>query len=236
MLTFDLLFLLNTHNLRRTLLLSTVLLIATHSFAQNSPADASNNPPQKDTTLPKPEFGIKLGIQAQNISGNAWNNSFQTGALGGFFVGLHKNKIGVRAEILAGTSIYKANTKKDASGNPIGLADSVGNLADFKVVTLNIPVLFEYYILPGLSIQAGPQLNSILGVKSMNAFPGAAKTLFKQSEFLGVIGVEKKLPHHILVGARYNYGFSDINNVSVSEYPESWKTQTIQVYAGYRFQ
>jgi hypothetical protein len=230
-------FLLNTHNLKRTLfLLSAILLSATYSFAQQTETDTLSYPEPIDTTSPKPELGIKLGVQGQSIMGNAWDNSYKVGAVGGFFIGYHKKKVGVRAEVLGSTSRYSANKGKDAAGNPTGLADTAGNLADFKIITLNVPVLFEYYVTPKLTIQVGPQLNSILFVKSLDAFPGAAKTLFKQTEFAGVIGVEGKLPHNILAGARYNYGFSDINNVTISGYPGAWTTQSVQVYVGYRFQ
>src|ERR1017187_9730232 len=60
-----------------------------------------------DTTLPKPEFGFKLGANFQSITSTDWVQTYNTGVVGGFFVGFHKNKIGVNAEILVSTTGYK---------------------------------------------------------------------------------------------------------------------------------
>ena len=175
-----------------------------------------------DSTLPQIEFGIKLGANVQSISGpEMWEQSYNPGIAGGIFVGMHKNKIGVRLEILASTSRYNART----------LADSLGNKGDFRATYLNLPVLFEYCIIPKLLLQVGPQYSNMLSIKSVTAFSGDVKALFNQSEFAGVIGFEGKLPKHISAGARYIYGFSDLNNQGITN--EKWSTSTIQVYAAY---
>ncbi len=129
----------------------------------------------------------------------------------------------MRAEILASAARYTSKS----------LTDSAGNKGDFRATYLNIPLLFEYRIIPDLVLLLGPQYSNMLSINSVDGFSGNVKSLFKQSEFSGILGLEWKLPKHFLVGGRYIYGFTDMNNEAVSFSTDAWRNSTIQLYAGY---
>jgi hypothetical protein len=199
--------------------LGLAILFSIPAVGQTSPEEP---PMMKDTTSPKPMLGFRLGANFQTITSSDWVQAYNAGVTGGFFAGFHQKNAGIRLEILASTTQYK-------SVIPI---DSEGNKGNFSVVYLDVPLLFEYNIIPQLSIQLGPQFSSIVSVTKQTTLDADPKVLFKSSEFSGVVGLEAKLPAHIIAGARYIYGFTNLNNSALVS-SENWETRTIQVYAGY---
>ncbi len=216
--------------MKRILLVSflfTATLFSGRALAQSVSIQAAPAEPKKDSTIPKIEFGLKLGANFQSISGNTWNNSYKPGVVAGITLGMHKKKVGVRVEVLVGLSNYTS----------VIIRDSSGEKAEFRATYINIPVLFEYSFIPMLKLQAGPQYSNMISVKAVQGFDGDPKVLFKQSELSGVLGLEAKLPAHFSVGARYILGLSNINNnVYTTSASDSWKNSTAQVYVGYSIQ
>lgn len=177
----------------------------------------------KDSTLPKIEFGIKLGADIRTITGNTWDNGTRLGPAGGIFVGMQKKKVAVRVEITADVARYTSDV----------LTDSLGNKGDFRVTYLNIPVLFEYNMFSHFWIQAGPQYTSILSVKALSDYGGDPKVIFRQGELSGILGVEGRFGHNLSFGLQFIYGFTDLNNDLIGS-PDTWHSRTLQVYAAYR--
>lgn len=208
--------------------IATGMFCAFSGYGQESPAPVVMTP---DSLLPKPVFGVKAGANVQTITGNDWVRANNAGFTGGFFFGLHKNKVGVRAEILVNTTSYKSKYSMD----------SAGNIGDFNIAALQIPLMFEYQVIPWLSVQVGPQYTSILAVSKNAPFDADPKVMFTSGEFSAVLGVEGKLPYHLVVGGRYIYGLSNINNHSaisngtsiISD--EAWYNRSAQIYVGYTF-
>jgi Outer membrane protein beta-barrel domain len=198
-------------------IVSALLLAACTAHAQDTPA--------KDTTMPKPELSVKVGVNANSISGGSWDNSYKPGIVAGITAGMHKNRIGVRAEALVSTARY---TSKDIS-------DSVNGNGDFRAIYLNIPVLFECRVGSWLWVQLGPQYSNLIMVQKVSTFNIDPKIFFKSNEFSGVIGLEAKFPENILGGVRYVAGMSNMNNGAVAP-SEKWQNSSIQVYLAYRFQ
>ena len=216
---------LKTHILKQKLLLTFIgaaLLITTHAYAQLFSGAA----PGKDSTLPKVEFGLKAGLNLQKIvSDSTWQSNAKPGITGGFFLQMGKNKVWVRAEVLAATAHYTFKS----------LVDSVGAKGEFRANYLSIPLLFEYKVIPWLMIQAGVEYSGLITVHNIAGYQGDAKLLFKNGGFSGILGIEAKLPAKIVLGARYVYGITNVNNNTLFDAnAESWKTQAIQIYAGYR--
>ena len=215
--------------MKRTLVVIFLLgaiLLSGYSFAQSGqPAPAD---PKKDSALQKIEFGFKLGVNLQTISGSTWDNSYKGGIVGGITLGMHKKKMGIRAEVLINSSRYIAHNIIDSATR---------KETDIRAIYLDIPVLFEYNIIPMLKLQIGPQYSNMMSAKSTNGLGGDPKVYFKAGEFSGVLGLEAKLPMHITAGARYILGLTNINNGVISiPSSDSWKNSTIQVYVGYRIQ
>jgi hypothetical protein len=167
--------------------------------------------------LPKVDLGIKAGGNFQDLSKNStFKNSYAGGFVGGIFFGVTKNKIGVQAEALVKTVKYTVSI----SNNSI------------NAIYIDVPVLFEYRLVPRLWLQAGPQFSDMLSAKNGS---NDVKKNFNTSDFAGVLGLEAKLPAHIIVGARYLLGFTDINNKSVPGATDAWHNRSIQLYVGFRF-
>jgi hypothetical protein len=210
--------------MKRTLLLTafSALLLSNTSQAQIPGVSKVTK------ALPKVDLGLKIGANFQQTTGINWDNAYKAGITGGAFVGVYKNKIGVQAEGLIKSAKMGMQFYSTGSGPVL--------TADVKTVSLDIPVLFEYKIIPRLWIQLGPQFTTILSAKSsiISSSGNDVKNYFKSSEFSGVLGLQAKLPVHLVVGARYIYGFTDINNNSTFSTNKS-TNRTAQVYLGFRF-
>ena len=183
--------------------------------------------------LPKLDLGIKIGGNFAQLGGNGWEQTYKPGITSGAFIGLHKHKIGLQAEVLLNTSHY--TTK--------GLVDSV-NKGDFRALYLDIPVLFEYKLIgaklaPKVWLQAGPQFSTLMSVKNLNDYKGDAKSAFKSSTASLVLGAEMRYLKFVL-GARYIIGLTDVNNTGsvnglVSYGTDKWNNKSYQLYIGFKF-
>lgn len=201
--------------MKRTLLLTT--LAASLLFSNRSEAQV----PIVSKLIPKVTLGVKLGANFQQLSGDSWDHTFKPGILGGGFVGVFKKKIGVQAEVLFKTVRYNGATI---------MGVNTGHANGFY---LDIPVLFEYKLVPRLWIQAGPQFSTMLGAYDQDN--NTVKSSFKSTDIAGVIGIEGKLPLKLSVGARYMYGFGDINATENHPDSDKWHNSGFQIYAGFRF-
>ena len=200
----------------------TFLLAALSATLVSSQVGAQSIPGVSKVTkaLPKVDLGVKLGANFQHTSGGSLDQSYKGGLLGGAYVGLHKNKIGVQLEALIKSAKLSANSSSSSYIN---------------TVNLDIPVLFEYKIVSRLWAQAGPQFSSIISAKDNNS-NDVKKYL--NGDMSGVIGVEARLPLHLNAGIRYVMGLKNINNYPStvgSMSTESWKTSTFQIFVGFRF-
>ena len=196
--------------MKRTLLLtalSATLLFSNTTEAQSIPVVSS---------LPKVTLGVKLGGNFEQISGDNLNTSYQGGLMGGAFVGLQKKKFGVQVEGLIKSVNYDINF----GGSTL------------KTVSLDIPVLFEYKLIPRLWVQVGPQFTSVLSTRNSS---DSLKNTIKSGGFSGVLGLEVRLPVHFTAGARYILGFTNVNNESFAGSSEAWKERSFQLYVGFRF-
>jgi len=193
--------------------LSTALLLASHTWAQVPVVSKVTK------ALPKVTLGLKAGANFQTLTGSTWASSYKPGIVGGAFVGVSKGKWGVEAEALIKSARFDVNS-------------SLGS-GYVKSMYLDIPLLLEYKLVPRVWLQAGPQFSDLLSAKNNSGTD--VKTIFKSSDISGVLGVEVKLPVHLIAGARYVLGFSDMNNTSASGVKDSWKNRYAQVYIGFRF-
>ena len=91
-------------------------------------------------SLPSFDLGIKAGANFSKLSGDEWESSMNPGFTGGAFIGLRAKKMGVQLEVLVNSAKY--------SGAGLFSGD------DFKTTNLDIPILFQYKLLPMLSRSA----------------------------------------------------------------------------------
>ena len=203
--------------MKHTLLLTAVsaaLLFTTNANAQIPGVSKVTK------ALPKVDLGVKLGANFQQLSGNL-SKQYNGGVVGGIFVGLHKNRMGVQAEALIKTVKY------DVSGTITNARTNSVN-----TIALDVPVLFEYKLFWHIWAQAGPQFTSLLSAKNGSK---DVKSDLNTTDFAGVIGIEAHLPMKLNIGVRYIYGFVDVNKESATGISDAMRNRTIQAYLGFRF-
>lgn len=138
--------------MKRTLLLTTlsIALLLTNSAEAQIPGVS-----KVTKALPKVDLGIKVGANFQDLSKNStFKSSYKGGVVGGAFLGVTKNKIGVEAEVLVKTVTYSTT------------ATLTNQSVDIKGIYLDVPVLFEYRLVPRLWVQIGPQFSDMLSAKN----------------------------------------------------------------------
>ena len=188
-------------------------------------------------SIPSFDLGLKVGANFEQLNGKTWDNGYKAGFLGGVFAGLRYHKIGVQIEGLFSQTHYQTTGSqlytvyKGAPSLFNGVIDSTKQ-GNFRASYFNIPVLFEYKLIPMLWLQIGPQYSGIVSVKDENGFVNDAKGLFKSGAVSGVLGLELKLPLHLNAGARYILGFSSLNATDVSG---AWQQRTLQLHLGWTF-
>ena len=194
--------------------------------------------PKPPIVIPNIDFGVKAGANFAQLNGKSWDNGYKANFLGGFFIGVRIKKVGVQAEAFFSQTRYTTTGKKfydiyhtdpGVVFNP--MVDSAKERR-FNVGYLNIPVLFQFNVLPMLWVQAGPQYSGVVTVNNPDELVQDARGLFKSGSFSGVVGLEAKLPMNFLIGARYIFGLSNSNTTRISG---AWQQNVIQAHIGYSF-
>jgi len=200
--------------MKRTFLLSAMfasLLFSTTTHAQIPGVSTVTK------ALPKVTVGIKLGANLQKVNGGAgYETSLKGGIVGGAFASVRKNKIGVRLEALVKTAKIDVTAAGSSAGH-------------INMIAMDVPLLFEYRLIPRLWLQVGPQFTSLISAKDKNS--NDVKTAFNTSDFSGVAGLEVILPVHLTLSARYIYGFTNINNIGSA----TVNNRGLQIALGFRF-
>lgn len=171
--------------------------------------------------------GVKGGVNFsnQNFNYTSSDESFDLGtaSLTSYHFGMFaeiplSNKFRIQPELLY--------SKEGASINLF--------ITEFKQTFgfLKIPVLLEYQLLDRLSFQAGPQLGIVLTEKLDVPIEDIeiAEGAYKNVEASIAIGTEFDISKRILLGARYNFGITDLSDTEDS----GLKTSNFQLYLGVR--
>lgn len=122
---------------------------------------------------------------------------------------------------------------------------------------INIPIMAKYYIIDGLSIEAGPQLGILvsansegnvieLGTGAAESFDGDVKDYYKSIDFVVGIGASYRLNNGVFFSLRFNKGISKINEdidfylhdgdpIDGIDYNYKQQNNVFQISAGYSF-
>lgn len=150
------------------------------------------------------KFGVKAGANFTNFGGDVEDTDGKTG----FYVG------GLVDLPISGNFHVQPELMYSSEG-----ADDLG------IDYLRIPVMAKYYVMEGLSLQAGPEI----------AFKVSADDLIdegtKSMDFGLGAGAAYELPMGLFFDVRYNLGLSDISD----DGPFEIKNTGFQVGAGWRF-
>lgn len=176
------------------------------------------------------KVGLKGGI---NISGFSGKDAIQ-----GNFKDRSDIHLGILGEILVTREfalqpeiIYSSQGAVSASHD---LFELNGREVTFKVDYISLPVMLKYFLIPGLSLEAGPRFSFLIDSQARATSNGNATTVDitnKTEKFdLGVAGgLGYDLPFGIFVQARYLRGFSNIfENVD-------YRNSLLQLSVGYKY-
>jgi len=160
------------------------------------------------------DVGIKAGANFASLT-DVSDVSTRTGLVIGAFVSLKfTEKMAIQGDLL----FSQQGAKGDNGFN------------DIELDYINFPIVFKYYIVNRVNIQAGPQFGSVV---NDNFSYGD----YQSFDVSGVVGIGLDLPLHIRVTARYNFGLSDIafvgfygNGISTSS-----KNSVFSLTAGFTF-
>ncbi|OBQ57275.1 PorT family protein [Tamlana sp. s12] len=160
------------------------------------------------------QFGVKGGLNFATISGDHTENIDMVTAfnIGGMVEIPVSEKLSVQPEIIF-------------SGTGFSIDDNTTALN-----YLNIPLIAKYYIIKGLSLEAGPQIGFLLSAKNEDL---DVKDAYNNVDFGITTGVGYKLNNGINFGARYNFGLSNINNIDGAT--DKNRIGALQLSIGYFF-
>jgi len=202
-------------------LLSVSALLFGAVTVSNAQEDASNSDSMS------PSFGIKGGVNFASISGNDFDNpdartSFHAGVFGEFPIA---PIFSLQVEALYSGQGFKS----DYDG---GIFGGNGKI-EYQLDYINVPVLAKFYLIKGLSIEAGPQFSFKVNEEidaDANADDGDYDlSKAKDFEFGVAGGLTFQTEMGLFATARYIQGMTEIFEDSDA------KNAVFQVGVGYKF-
>lgn len=187
------------------------------------------------------KYGAKAGLNLSTFTGDDEDVKSLVGFhIGGFAEFKISDKFSVQPELL-----YSAQ----GGEREYSYSDEMGFVTGketIKLGYLNLPVMAKYYVAPGFSVEAGPQVGFLLSAKNdydyRSSFFGEnlsdsgeidIKDNLKSIDFGFNFGAGYEFTENIFVQARYNLGLSSINEDSESDIDV--KNAVLQVSFGYKF-
>ena len=175
-------------------------------------------------------FGVKGGVNINKIEGKAFNDAFSYNyVLGAFVQWNFSEKWGLQPEV----SLSQATS--EITDDNTDIYDDLflgGEQKKAKLNYLKIPILFNLDLGPSqrVKLQAGPQWSQLLDTK-VDSLRNPNQSIFKKGDLsvLGGLWIQLPLVH---IGARYEIGLINQNNVNTSE---KWHSQAIHIFAGLTF-
>lgn len=173
------------------------------------------------------KYGVKAGVNFSNVGGDAEDTDMRTGFHVGGLAEIKFGNFAVQPEILYTTGGYKSE-----------YSDFGTTIEEtFKTSYIAVPIAAKYYIIDGLSIQAGPQFAFLTSAKAKLEAGGEEEEMDVKDELksfdFGVLGgVGYELESGLLFSVRYVQGLSNILDDS-----DDYKVQNtnIQLSVGYKF-
>jgi len=184
------------------------------------------------------KYGVKAGLNIADWGGDAEHTNVRAGFNAGVLAEIKFENFAVQPEI-----VYSQQGTKVTVNNYFG--NSLDSSIEYtsKLDYINVPIAVKYYIIEGLSIQAGPQIGFLISAKEKGEFTGGgqseteevdAKDAYEKVDFSLFGGIGYDLPIGIFLQARYNVGLSNINKDP--EVPNVKLTNNVFLFSvGYKF-
>lgn len=166
-----------------------------------------------------PLFGVKGGINFSNFSGDGINSYNDPDGRTSFNLGLLaeiplSERFSIQPEVLYSGQGYDIADRNDA--------DDI----EYQLDYINVPVLAKFYVVEGLSLEAGPQVGFLVnteidydpsGTNDNNSI-SLDDDQFNKVDLSVALGASYKFRGGFFVNARYNAGLSDIYDDSANTY------------------
>lgn len=166
------------------------------------------------------DLGLKAGANFSNFSdAKDLDLSSKTGLQIGAFAAVRMGDIAIQPEILYSQQGAKFKSK------------------DVDLNYVNVPVMFKYYIINSLNIQAGPQFGFVVDDNISKVFSEIGNGV-KSNKFdlSGLVGIGLDLPFGIRLDGRYNFGLSKaLKAESDGIVDTSAKNNVFTISVGYSF-
>ena len=151
-------------------------------------------------------FGVKGGVSFTNMTSDGFEDEKSRT---GFHLGLLSEiplseRFSLQPEVLYATQGLEAD--RSFAGQNIN--------GEYQLDYIQVPVLAKFYLVDGLSIEAGPSFNFLVE-EEYDFESGMADAEFDTEagstfEFGGAIGASYKFNNGFFVSARYTQGFTDV--------------------------
>jgi|SRR5690242_3932545 hypothetical protein len=174
-------------------------------------------------------FGAKGGVNINKINGQSYKDGFNYNYLvGGFMQFNFSRRFGIQPEVNFVQS--SSEFASDASTVYDDLFYN-GDQRKAKLDYLKVPVFLNINIGPSkrVKLQVGPQYGNVLK-ETVDSLKNNGN-IFKQAQWAAVGGLWFQLPF-INLGARYEIGLNNINNI---DNREKWRSQAFTIFAGITF-
>ncbi len=160
-------------------------------------------------------FGVKGGINSSTFNGDGFGNFDNPDSRTSFHLGLLaeipvSDKFSVQPEVLYSGQGYDLVSRDNA------------NDVEYQLDYINVPVLAKFYLIDGLSLEAGPQVGFLVNSEiDSNPSGDSGDVPLNEDQFNKVdlslaLGAAYKFRGGFFVNARYNYGLSDVYDDSYS--------------------
>lgn len=200
-------------------------------------------------------FGVKGGLNVSTLTGNIENAEAKIGAhVGGLVEIKITNKFAIQPELLLSLQGAK-NDYTRGSGNYRYTNEEKVNLT-----YINIPVMAKFYVIPKLSLEAGPQLGFLVNAENKytetEVDGGDVFTVSRKNDIKGNLrtidagfnlGASYYFTNNLFVQGRYTIGLSSIDKNDYNrnndddfndynyDYDKGIHNGVFQASIGYRF-
>jgi Outer membrane protein beta-barrel domain len=174
-------------------------------------------------------IGAKAGVNINKINGESYRDGFNYNYLLGAFMQFNFSRtFGIQPEFNFVQSSSQFTTSTSDIYDDLFLG---GSQKKAKLDYLKVPILLNINVGPSkrVKLQLGPQYGNVLK-QTIDSLKNGGN-IFKTADLSAVGGLWLQLPF-INIGARYEIGLSNINDI---DNREKWTSQAITIFAGFTF-
>lgn len=184
------------------------------------------------------KYGSKLGINFSSFTGDetdglSTRTSLHAGAIAEIKI---SDDFSIQPELLYSSQGTKSDYSETLDGTTI-------NYSNIKLEYIIIPLLAKFYVVEGLSLEAGPQIGFLITADREFKKTDNGETETGEENILNEVkgmdfglnfGLAYKLESGIFLAAHYNLGLSNINDFNGSDEVKN-QNNVIQFSVGYFF-